>query len=352
MQPIRLLPALIASLLFVPVAGGQDLAACHAEADKLKRLECYDSLSGRKEPGADPPRVDRPHGLLAERWGYDRPAAQSRFQVQQHDTNYVTMRYSDRVNAEPTSPTHPDATVADLDPTEFKFQLSAKARVLDLARSAGQSEHDFGLWLAYTQQSHWQILNGPQSRPFRETDYQPEVILAFRPELFTDQTALGGGVDWRVFNVGFLHHSNGQSDPLSRSWNRLYAQFGFEKSDPAGGDWALLLRPWYRFKEAAAKDDNPDITDFMGHGDIRLLYRKGAYSISLMGRGNPRTGKGAGQLEFVFPLWFNDAAATYPFKGYLQVFSGYGESLIDYNWRQTTVGIGFMLNDQARRTSR
>jgi len=63
-----------------------------------------------------------------------------------------------------------------------------------------------------------------------------------------------------------------------------------------------------------------------------------------MGRGNPGTGKGAAQLDVSFPLRIGDR--YYPFLGYIQVFTGYGESLIDYNWRQTAVGLGFRLNDR------
>ena len=128
-----------------------------------------------------------------------------------------------------------------------------------------------------------------------------------------------------------------------RSWNRVYAQLGFERSDPQRGDWAVLLRPWYRIKEKSSKDDNPDITDYIGHGDVQVLYRKGPYALSVTGRGNLRTGRGAGTIDFTFPL-SSSPAPSYPLKGYVRLFSGYGQSLIDYNARQTTLSIGFTLS--------
>ena len=58
-----------------------------------------------------------------------------------------------------------------------------------------------------------------------------------------------------------------------------------------------------------------------------------------MGRGNIDTGKGAAELSWYTPPLLG------PFRGYVQLFSGYGESLIDYNWNQTTIGAGIVLNE-------
>jgi phospholipase A1 len=340
MKAARMLQGLIAVSISIACAHAEDVGICHDIDNDAARLKCYDRKSGYKKLATE--------SILSERWGYDRPAKLSRYQIMQHDANYAIFRQTDSVNLEPRSPTHQPpsdqnsdpASIPHIDHAEIKFQLSAKVRVWDSGDDP--IEHKLGLWLAYSQQSHWQILNAPNSRPFRETNYQPEAILAIRPPK-EDSVE---GFKWQTMNIGVMHHSNGQSDPVSRSWNRVYAEFGFDRR-VLGGDLAVVLRPWYRLKEQPLKDDNPDITDFYGHGDIKMLYRNDCCTLSLMARGNLRTGKGAGQIDFGFPLYPGlPAADAYPLKWYFQLFSGYGESLIDYNRRQTTFGLGVMVNDR------
>jgi phospholipase A1 len=58
-----------------------------------------------------------------------------------------------------------------------------------------------------------------------------------------------------------------------------------------------------------------------------------------MGRGNPSTDKGAAELTWTSPRLVG------PLRAYVRGFTGYGDSLIDYNWRQNTIGVGVTLND-------
>ncbi len=59
-----------------------------------------------------------------------------------------------------------------------------------------------------------------------------------------------------------------------------------------------------------------------------------------MARGNLDTAKGAARFSWTSPRLIG------PLRGYVQGFTGYGETLIDYNWRQNAIGIGFTLNSQ------
>ncbi len=343
----------------VPGTDVRTIVDCHATGNRMARLDCYDAVTRRDDArreaervrdsattavgdttAAAAGRIAPAGGILGEFWGFDASAEESKFEIRQYHPNYLIAYGTTPFNSAPQS--SPDRTYSDqpsTDPQGVKIQVSAKVRIFD------RDDHAYGLWLAYTQRSWWQVFDAANSRPFRETNYMPEVILGLRPELFGVRND-GEGFAWRLLNIGALHQSNGQSGNASRSWNRVYAEAGFERDWKEGGQLALLARGWYRIGEEPEDDDNPGITDHLGYGDLRAVYRRGDYLLTAMARGNLRTGNGTGEIAFAFPLVRGAEARSFPFKGYVQVFSGYGESLLDYNWRQTTVGIGFMLNDR------
>jgi len=181
------------------------------------------------------------------------------------------------------------------------------------------------LGASYTQGSWWQLSNKSESSPFRETNYEPQIFLGWA----TDYSLAGWTL--RDVEVGFNHQSNGRSDPTSRSWNRAYARLMAQN-----GNWQVELKPWLRLSDN--KDDNPDITRYMGHYRVRVGYLWGDSIFSAEGRYNWNSGYGGGEVSWSYPL-------TEHVRFYTKVFSGYGESLIDYNHRQTRVGVGVTLND-------
>jgi phospholipase A1 len=187
------------------------------------------------------------------------------------------------------------------------------------------------LWFGYTQRVNWQAFNHKSSRPFRETNYEPEAILT-----------LGNGNEgdgFKLVNLGWSHESNGLTGTQSRGWNRLYAQGGWE-----WGRLSLLARGWNRIPDTAQDDDNPDIKEYMGRGDLLTRYQTtGGYVTTLLARHNLRSSPGRGfvQLDWATPLLDALGAA----RLHVQFSSGYGETLIDYNHKQTTIGIGVSFGD-------
>ena len=321
-----------------------DLAACSAIASDAQRLACYDRASGRlraqtadaqsvpmtapaaplgESAAADPLLASGPTepSLLDTAWGFGPNS--DRYSIQLYRPNYfMVASYSSRPNEAPFELLfdvleNPDA---ELQSTEAEFQLSFKARLWSI------ESRRFGVWAAYTQESQWQVYNDELSRPFRETNYQPELIASYNPDLSF------GGFRWGLFNFGYNHQSNGRSDPISRSWDRLIAEFGIER-----GSFALLIRPWLVIDDGG--DDNPNITDYYGHGDITAVYKWRGNSFALMARGNLSTEKGAARLTWTSSPFLG------PLRGYVSAFTGYGESMIDYDWKQNVFGIGIALND-------
>ena len=265
--------------------------------------------------------------LLDSRWELAADSKLGAFQLRAYKPVYVLPAFwTSKVNTNPHSPNPDNAlpfALTELDDLEVKFQISFKTKAVESILGDNGD-----IWMGYTQSSRWQVYNGETSRPFRETNYEPEVMLVVR----NNYSLLG----WkgRMMGLSLNHQSNGRSNPLSRSWNRAILSVGLDREN-----WALVLRPWYRFNESSREDNNPDIEDFIGRGDAMLVYNRNGHEVSLTGRHSLRRGDrshGSLQLDWGFPI-------SQLLRGHLQVFDGYGESMIDYNHRATYVGVGVAL---------
>jgi len=243
----------------------------------------------------------------------------NRFAIVPHKPNYILpVTYNPTPNNESFSDLK-----GDVNHVEMKFQLSFKIALMrGIFRDIGY------LFFGYSQQSYWQAYNSLLSSPFRETNYEPELFLRF----YTDQDVLG--LQNKMISFGFVHQSNGRGEPLSRSWNRVYADFVFDR-----GNFYLSVKPWYRIPEDAEDDDNPDIDEYVGYGEVYAMYAMENSSLGVLLRNNLRSHNRWGvQLDWTFPLGET-------LKGYLQFYSGYGENLIDYNHKNSRIGLGILLTD-------
>lgn len=186
---------------------------------------------------------------------------------------------------------------------------------------------DFSTFLGYTQRSWWQVYNSDWSKPFRESNYEPEI---FARKVFNEENKILG-FDFVAYDIGYVHQSNGQSQELSRSWDRFFLRTAFLR-----GRMSIITTFWYRIPDKSNLDDNPDIFKYLGYGNIRMRYALENGDIGLLIR--PGEKYSGADLTYSYP-WKQEL------RFYLKATYGYGSSLIDYNNRAETIGIGITLND-------
>jgi phospholipase A1 len=324
------------ALLLLPgaVIADDELADCAKLTNAEDRLACYDKVAKREPP---PEEISRT-AYLTRSWklGPNDAGVRRLADITTYRPNYILLRYTSRPNIEPRSPASGRAPLTDLNKGELEAQASFKTELmsravfeeLHLTHAASVLGFDsMRLWFAYTQGMGWQTFNHGQSRPIRETDYEPELILTL------GRGNTGNG--FKLVNLGLSHQSNGLDRPEHRGWSRLYAQGGW--------DWqrfSLLARVWRVVEES--DDDNPNIRRFMGSGDVVMRYEtSGGYVNSALLRHNFSTGRGFAQYDWATPI----SRALGGLKFHAQVSTGYGQTLLDYNHRQWTAGIGVSFGD-------
>jgi phospholipase A1 len=325
----------------LPATSGADdgLSRCAKLENTDQRLACYDELAKAAQSPSEGPVAASPRpSYLTGAWklGPKDGGVRHLADILGYRTNYILLRWTNEPNTRPRSPATGRAEFADLNDEELKFQASFKTELIsrqafDQAGVTQALSHvgidSVRLWFGYTQKMNWQAFNRGNARPVRDTNYEPEVILT----LGTGNE--GNGL--KLINLGLVHESNGISQSEHRGWNRAYAQGGWE--------WdrlSVLARVWHRIPESY--DDNPNIQRYMGYGDLIARYETaGGFVTSALVRRNLQFGRGFAQLDWATPV-LNSLGAL---KFHVQFASGYGETLIDYNHNQTTIGVGVSFGD-------
>ncbi len=327
-----------------------------------KRLSCFDSINTPQEflEQAANTQVNSPEqnqsinltlpsspiaiekssaklSYLERKW---RLTSQGDWNVSDFETyksNYILITKTNNTNDVPQTPSQFNSVDRNLDDKDLRFQISLKTEMMSNIPVIRDLPYvtSSRIWGAYSQQSNWQVFDSKASRPLRENNYEPEIILS----LGIDDEVNGEKKYYipRMLNLGVVHQSNGRSNPTSRSWNRVYLEGGWELTDRL----SLMVRPWWRMPEG--QDDNPDIEKYLGYGDVSIRWedevRKNAATLTF--RNNLRTdNKGYAQLDLQRQVFNNPYL-----KLHLMASTGYGASLLDYNHDQTILGIGISLGE-------
>ncbi|MCG2592336.1 phospholipase A [Ramlibacter sp. XY19] len=360
-----LLLALLAATVPAQAQQAAGWQSCAAIGSDKERLACFDAWAGRQAPppaaaasastpaattatvAIAPGNRDEEQGChdpqaseLSRFWELERTTSCGTFGIRSYRPISLSVIASDSVNHQPTSGNPANNATADAPyrTTETRIQLSVRSK-LGEGMLSGPGPLQDSLWFGYTQQSYWQLFTGDLSRPFRVTDHEPEVFY-----VYPFAQPLAGGWALRYGGVGIVHQSNGQSLPLSRSWNRVYLMAGAEHA----GGLSLQGRLWKRMSEDPATDDNPEISDYVGRGELLATWTTGGGQLlSFTWRTTlKRMDRGSARLQWMIPV-------KSPFTGshfgslqwHTQLFTGYGDSLLDYNRRRTVLSLGLSLFD-------
>lgn len=200
---------------------------------------------------------------------------------------------------------------------DSRFQLSFKYRPFDPgARVAQYFPALSNLYFAYTQTSLWDM--GADSSPFKDTSY--------RPSLYYQWLGSGQGLAPAEWRAGVEHESNGRDGADSRSLNIAFIRPTWH-IDFANSRRLTLSPRFYHYLE---KSENDDIHRYRGYVDWQARFGRedGAMMTALYRHGTG--GFSATQLDFSYPVSDKLFGRTGTFV-HLQLFEGYGETLIDYN---------------------
>lgn len=209
----------------------------------------------------------------------------------------------------------------------MRFQLSFKYLLTDKIL-----RDDDSLFFGYTQTSVMDL--SYPSAPFHDSSYRPSLFYEIADG---ERKRRKGSLPW--LQAGYEHESNGKARPDSRSMDIFFLRPCFYFGSPDGTHLRFAPKVWTYLGQGG----NSDMEHYRGYADllgildigkdegffsesqIAVTLRKGAY-----------WHYGSLQVDAAYPL-----GST--FFLHLQYFNGFGETILDFDKRETQYRLGFMM---------
>ena len=322
-----------------PASASATTATANANArTTAKTVAAVNAITVQPEPrDCKNPKLSN----LSRFWELEKDSDCGTFGIRGYHPTSLSVIGSDGVNTQPMSPTegHSALSYSAYSQIETRIQVSVKTKIASGLLTQGNERLRDSLWFGYSQQSYWQFFNTDLSRPFRTTDHEPELTY-----IYPSEADLPGGWRLRYSGLSLVHQSNGQALPLSRSWNRVVLMAGMEK----GTNLRLTGRAWTRLPEKNSDDDNPEISDTIGRAELSGFWDVNAFNTLGLTLRHSLTSTANGSFKFEWLKSFGDTDPRYSRNGlrfHTQLFSGFGDSLVDYNRRRVVLSVGLSLVD-------
>ena len=275
--------------------------------------KCVPAYDDWKGVGESDLKVEE-KSALATRMRDENAIDHNRFGIGFDEPTYVLPFYYTGNPLQDVGPTPRNQSIKN---EELKAQLSFKFPIWPHIYGSHWS-----IGASYTQLMYWQVYD--KSQFFRETDYEPAVFVSdhFRP-------------NW-LGSMGLVHQSNGRGGTYERSWNRAYANLTF-----SGTSWLVSVEPWILIFKADSSDlHNKNIAHYLGYERVVVAYKYHSQEWSAMLRNSVESGfqRLALELDYSFPIYG-------VLHGYVQFFHGYGQSLIEYDQKTNSFGVGLTLSN-------
>lgn len=214
-----------------------------------------------------------------------------------------------------------------------RFQISLRyAPFVEDSWIADQWSGFTNVFVTYTQNTVWDLEG--ESAPFLDSTFKPELQYYWR-DVFKEEKGILKKMD---ILASLSHESNGRNGAGSRSINYALIRPTLFFGDPERLNGYLAPGFWFYF---GALTDNPEIRHYRGHADVKAAIQ---WADTLQAAGTFRMGdeleKGSMQLDLTYPLG-QITGDTLDLYLHLQYFTGYGQTLLNYNRREQALRAGF-----------